>query len=55
MPQCETGEGSGAKSGWQEQPKTQGRGGTGIAGGCTGEMATSLHCVVLESSQAAEP
>lgn len=30
-------------------------GGADVAGGCTGEMATSLRCVVLESSQDVEP
>ena len=30
-------------------------GGAGVAGGCTGEMATSLRCVVLESSRDVEP
>lgn len=55
MLQCEIREGSGATSGCQEQPKASKGGGAGVVGASTGEVATSLPSVLLESSQDVEP
>lgn len=52
--QCEVGEALVQSRGVRSSLKPKG-GGEGVAGGCTGEMAASLHCVVLESSQDVEP
>lgn len=45
---CEFGEDSGPSWGVRSSLNPAG-GGTGVTGGCTGEVVTSLPCVVLES------
>lgn len=45
---CEFGEDSGPSWGVRSS-LNPGGGGTGVTGGCTGEVVTCLPCVVLES------